>query len=349
MPTVEVVKNHTTETWAEELARKAAQQLVDPALNFHFSHRGLEVIDLDPTAFPLLNGTLSHVVVGASPEHRASLLVPYQETSFVVAPSRYRGNPVFIFRIPGKADGGISRITAGYTAELDRLMVMLQRATVGARASIISVDNLLAHPHEVWRTEQFFKDDRPFTALQDEILKLRKARHGTDRPTHIIVGRSSQSMEALVRAWSILQIVEEGIPIVILTSAEGAHQLERNGFKENGEVHVVKVGRTPDEFSNRAALEFVRRNFGITMALNDGGMRMVRAMEHEHLIGAHRVSVAPPNPDLPQTVDDEGAVFASGEKFAADAWNFTAWHLRMPHMVLDGAYETFSLIMRKIL
>lgn len=349
MHTVEVIKNHTAETMAAELSKKASEHLVDPALAFHFSCRGLEVVDFDADTFPLLSQVVPHLIVGASAEYRASILVPYQETSFVVASSRLNGEPVFIFRIPGEEDGGISRITAGYTAELDRLMVMLQRATVGARANIVSVDNLLAHPHEVWRSEQFFKDDRPFTALQNEILKLREARRGTDRPTHIIVGRSPRSMEALALAWHTLRIVEEKIPIVILTSLEGARQLAVAGFRETENAHVVAVGRTPDEFSNRTALGLVRRNFGITMALNDGGMRMVRAMEDDYLIGAHRVTVAPPNPNLPQRIEDANAVFASGEKFAADAWHFTAWHLRMPHITLPSAYETFSLILRQIL
>jgi hypothetical protein len=261
----------------------------------HFTDRGLQIIRPADMRLHRLAEYLPEIVIGATEKYIERMKIPYQATSFLAAKSRLHSDR-YVFKIPGKAGGGVNLLTGGERKAGDNVFASTHRIVIGRRANMVSADNWMANKGQIWDWcffgNHFLRTDEE---LYEDLQKLAKMKGATRPPCHVIVARSKDTFDRLgvvdnYRKNKIAALDPENeSKVIFLTNQDGFDHLNQT-IKESDLVKYVVTG---EKFDMCSALLKLRETYGLDMLLNDGGRQMSNAMRDAGLLAEERVTLEP--------------------------------------------------------
>lgn len=243
-----------------------------------------------------LGEILPEIVIGASYDYVSNMKVPYQATSYVAARTAKIGKGTYIYKITNRPGGGVLSLTGGIRKLGDSIFASTHRILLGAKAMMISADNLVVNKEHIWNWQFFgnaIKESNP--NIYEDLIKLR-GKIGTKSMFHqIVVARSDKTFRRLKFAnlsqKNQIRILDpkNEIKVVFLTNESG-HEYASRFLPESDLIHYVIAGK---EFDMYLAMIQIRKSYGIDMILNDGGRIMSNSVRDLGLLGEERVTLEP--------------------------------------------------------
>lgn len=288
--------NLTERSHAENLASLLESGKISEVQYKHFLQRGLQIIRPADLGLDRLAEYLPEIVIGATEKYIERMNIPYQATSFLAAKSGSHDSDGYIFKIPGKAGGGVKLLTGGERKAGDNVFASTHRILIGREANMVSADNWMANRVQIWDWhffgDHFMKTD---TDLYEDLQKLAKIKDATRQPYHVIVARSKDTFSRLGvlekydrKDIAVLDPSNES-RVIFLTSQSGYDYLSPT-VKESDLVKYVVTG---DEFDLHSALLKLRGTYGLDRLLNDGGRQMSNAVRDAGLLAEERITLEP--------------------------------------------------------
>lgn len=287
----------------------------------HFSERGVEVIDpKEHLGLHTLARYLPKIVIGASPEYRRKMKVPYQATSFLAAAANEKAD-AYVFKIPGQKGGGVESLTGGERKPGDNVYASTHRILIGYDANMVSADNFMANKEQIWNWEffgnHFKKVDK---SLYEDLLELARIRKIPASPYHVVIVRKSSTVEknniiGEYKKNNIAALRENGARVIFMTSDSAYEKLSPEIPKSKGSIEYVKTG---EPFDILAGLKKLRSEYNMEVLLNDGGRQMSNGVRDAGLLGEERITLEPyPGSDMiPENLHEDDPSSVLGRKGA---------------------------------